>query len=96
MTKPKVDLTVLKRLLAELESTLDTAEAITTDVSSDKVEYIVEMNKATGLAAGLMTEAGLLMGDLQHLISGVGTQGASKSDFLEKLLGGLKGPGNTN
>ena len=95
-TKPKVDLTIVKRLLAELESTLATAEAIDTDVNSDKVEYIVEMNKATGLAAGLMTEAALLMGDLQHAIQGAGVPGSPKSDFLEKLLGGLKGPGNTN
>ena len=54
------------------------------------------MNKATGLAAGIMMEAGLLMGDIQHLISGVTTPSGTKSDFLEKLLGGLKGPGNTN
>jgi hypothetical protein len=94
--KTKVDLAIIKRLLAELESSLATAEAITTDVNADKIEYIVEMNKATGLAAGLMTEAGLLMGDLQHLIQGVSTPGASKSDFLDKLLGGLKGPGNAN
>jgi hypothetical protein len=95
-TKPKVDLTIVKRLLAELESTMATAEAITTDVNADKVEYIVEMNKATGLAAGLMTEAALLMGDLQHAIQGMSAPGTAKTDFLEKLLGGLKGPGNTN
>jgi hypothetical protein len=95
MAKNKVDLTTLKRLVAELEATLNTAEGIQTDVSGDKVEYIVEMNKATGLAAGAMMEAGLLMGDIQHLIQGAGTP-ATKSDFLEKLLGSLKGPGNTN
>lgn len=95
MAKTKVDLTVIKRLLAELESTLATAEGINTDVNADKVEYVVEMNKATGLAAGVMTEAGLLMGDLQHLIQGAGSS-STKADFLEKLLSGLKGPGNTN
>jgi hypothetical protein len=95
-TKPTVDLAIIKRLLAELESTLATADAITTDVNTDKVEYIVEMNKATGLAAGVMTEAALLMSDLQHLIQGVGSPNTSKSDFLDKILSGLKGPGNTN
>lgn len=95
MAKNKVDLDTIKRLMAELEATLSTAENITTDVKADKVEYVVEMNKATGLAAGIMMEAGLLMGDIQQLISGVSTPG-TKSDFLEKLLGGLKGPGNTN
>lgn len=94
MAKSKVDLTVVKRLLAELESTLATAEGINTDVNADKIEYVVEMNKATGLAAGLMTEAGLLMADIQQLIQGAGAP--SKADFLEKLLSGLKGPGNTN
>lgn len=96
MAKNKVDLDTIKRLMAELEATLSIAENITTDVKADKVEYVVEMNKATGLAAGIMMEAGLLMGDIQQLISGVTTPSGTKSDFLEKLLGGLKGPGNTN
>lgn len=95
MAKNKIDLTIVKRLLAELEATLATAEGINTDVNADKVEYVVEMNKATGLAAGVMTEAGLLMGDIQSLIQGAGSS-ATKADFLEKLLGSLKGPGNTN
>jgi hypothetical protein len=95
MAKNKVDLDTIKRLMAELEATLSTAENITTDVKADKVEYIVEMNKATGLAAGVMVEAGLIMGDIQQLIAGTSNPG-TKSDFLEKLLGGLKGPGNTN
>lgn len=95
MAKNKVDLTTLKRLVAELEATLSTAEGIQTDVNADKVEFIVEANKATGLAAGVMMEAGLLMGDIQHLIQGAGAP-ANKSDFLEKLLGTLKGPGSQN
>jgi hypothetical protein len=95
MAKNKVDLTTLKRLVAELEATLNTAEDIQTSVSADKVEFVVEMNKATGLAAGIMMESGLLMGDIQYLIGGAGAP-AAKSDFLEKILGGLKGPGNTN
>jgi len=95
MAKNKVDLTVLKRLVAELESTLSTAEGIQTDVAADKVEFVVEANKATGLAAGIMMEAGLLMGDIQNLLQGASAPSV-KSDFLEKLLGGLKGPGSSN
>lgn len=91
----KIDMDTLKRLVAELESTLSAAENITTDVKADKVEYVVEMNKATGLAAGVMMEAGLLMGDIQQLIQGAGVP-AAKSDFLEKLMNSLKGPGNSN
>lgn len=94
MSKNKVDLDQLKRLVAELESTLSAAENIATDVKADRVEYVVEMNKATGLAAGIMMEAGILMGDVQQLIQGAGTP--SKSDFLEKLMASLKGPGNSN
>lgn len=90
----KIDLDTIKRLMAELESTLSAAENITTDVKADKIEYLVEMNKATGLAAGVMMEAALLMGDIQHLIQGAGAP--PKADFLEKLLGPLKGGGNTN
>jgi hypothetical protein len=96
MSKQKVDLTVLKRLVAELEAILATAEGIKTDVSGDKVEYMVEMNKATGICAGILTESGLLMGDIQSLIQGLSAPGVSKADFLEKILGGLKGPGGTN
>ena len=95
MAKNKVDLTTLKRLVAELEATMSAAEGIQTDVAADKVEFVVEANKATGLAAGIMMEAGLLMGDIQSLIQGVGAP-ASKADFLEKLIGSLKGPGNSN
>jgi hypothetical protein len=95
MTKNKVDLTILKRLVAELESTLNTAEGIQTDVAPDKAEYSVEVNKATGLAAGVMMESALLMGEIQALLQGLSAP-SSKLDFLEKILGGFKGPGNSN
>jgi len=92
----KIDLTVLKRLVSELESELTTAEGIKTDVNADQVEWLITLNKATGLAAGVLTEAGLLMGDIQLLLSGPSAGGASDKDFLNKLLGGFKGPGNAN
>jgi hypothetical protein len=86
----KVDLTLIKRLIGELESTLATAESIKTD-SKDMVEYIVEMQKAAGLASGVMTEAGLLIGDIVSVAHG--TAGPEK-DGLSKLLGSvLKGGG---
>jgi hypothetical protein len=96
MSKSKVDLATLKRLVAELESILATAEGIKTDVNGDKIEYVVEMNKATGICAGILTESGLLMGDIQQMIASLSAPSMSKADFLEKILGGLKGPGNTN
>jgi hypothetical protein len=94
MSKNKIDLDTLKRLVAELESTLSAAENITTDVKADKVEFVVEMSKAAGIAAGIMMEAGGVMGDIQQLVMGVNAP--AKSDLLDKLLGPLKGSGNTN
>lgn len=93
MAKNKVDLTLLKRLVEELESTLAKAEE--QNASGDKTAFIVEGNKATGLAAGVMMEAGMLMGDIQSLLQG-NPSSTVKSDFLDKLLGPLKGPGSTN
>lgn len=96
MTKTKIDLSIIKRLLAELEATVATAEGIDTDINADKIEYIVEMSKASGLAASVMTESAMLMGELQSNIASVAAPGTPKSDFLDKILGGLKGPGSQN
>ena len=95
MSTKKIDLTLLKRLVSELDSALNTAEGIKTDVQANKIEWVIELNKATGLAAGIMTEAGMLAGDIQYLTQG-NPATASKQDLFEKILGGLKGPGNTN
>lgn len=95
MSKQKIDLSIVKRLMAELESIVQHAEDIKTDVSGDKIEYVVEMSKAAGICAGIIGETGMLMGDIQSLVHGASAPSASKADFLEKILG-LKGPGNTN
>jgi len=94
----RVDLTLLKRTVAELETTLIAAEALKPDLtnSGDKVEWTIELNKATGLAAGVLTEAGLLMADIQALIQGLAPSAAAGKDFMEKILGGLKGPTSAN
>jgi hypothetical protein len=92
--KGRVDLSLLKRLVEELDKMVIATEAMA-EAKGDKNEWVLEMSKATGVAAGIMTEAGLLMGDLQSLMQGPST-GASKQDLLDKLLGGLKGPGNAN
>lgn len=94
MSKSKVDLDLLKRLVSELESALSVADGIKTDVGSQKNEYVVEMSKAIGFAAGIMAEAGMLMGDIQHTVQQAGAPPVSP-DF-SKLLNFLKGPGSTN
>ncbi len=95
MANAKIDLSLLKRLVGELESMIAAAEGMSTDVKADKNEWVLELSKATGVAAGIMTEAGLLMGDIQHVIAGTPAS-TPKSDLLEKILGGIKGSGNTN
>ena len=91
-----VDLKLLKKLVGELEASLQVAESIKTSVDVDTAEYIVEMSKAAGLCAGVMSEAGMLIGDLQQATIAVQNGGAApKTDFLNKILGPLKG-GGTN
>ncbi len=94
MAKKVIDLTLIKKLVSELEIALDKAEEIKT-AKGDKLEWIVELSKASGFAASILGEGGLLMGDIQTLIQG-GPQTGAKQDFIEKFLGGLKGPGNAN
>lgn len=93
MSKNKVNLDTLKRLVSELELSLTQAENI---AKAEKLDYIVELSKASGLAAGVLTEAGLLMQDIQHLVTGVNMPPSSKQELLDRLLGGLKMPGSSN
>lgn len=107
---PKVDLTLLKKLVAELERTLtvvdtiraavpttpdifadlDTSVSVSGDTAKSHThDYIIELSKSSGLAACVMQEAGLLVGDIQSLI--LMTQNptpAKGGDILDKLLGG--------
>lgn len=90
----KVNLALLKRLVSELEASVNTADAIKTAVDSGEGkdhEYIVEMSKAAGLAAGVMSESSMLIMDIQSLVQKVQAPTPLKSDFLDKLMGGLKG-----
>jgi len=90
----KIDISLLKKLVGELENHLNVAEGIRKD-EADIQEYIVEMSRAAGLAAGVMSEAALLIGDIHAGVKSV-QQVSAKNDFLDKLLGGLKGPGTSN
>ena len=99
MSKPtealdKVDLDLLKKLVSELEASLTAAEGIKERKDNVK-DYIVELSKAQGLAAGVMKESSLLIMDIQALVSSVQAP-SSKGDLISQLLGPLKGGGNTN
>jgi hypothetical protein len=89
----KVDLTLLKKLIGELEISLATADTIKSGVATtNNHDYIIEMAKAAGLAAGTMQEAALIVSDISVLTAGVQGPAAVKSgDFLDKLLG-IKSP----
>jgi hypothetical protein len=89
----KIDLTLIKKLLGELETSLATAEGIKADApESDVTDYIVELSKAAGLAANVMTEAGLLTGDIAAAIRSCQANPSGK-DPLATILGALKGGG---
>lgn len=88
----KVDLTLLKKMVGELESSLATADGIVDNKTEENVyDYVIEMSKCTGLAAGIMQEATMLMGDIQSAIR-LNTSPAGKEEHpLASILGALKG-----
>lgn len=89
----KIDLTVLKQLVGELENSLTTADSIKADSASKLSDFIVEMSKAAGLAMGIMQESSALVMDVQASIQM--SQGpAPKEDGLKSLMNLLKGGGN--
>lgn len=96
MTKQNIDLTLLKRLLAELDASVQILSSISTDVPSNKTEIMVEGAKAAGLAAGLMQESAAIMGDVYTFLDGGAAASPIKNDFLDKIMGSFKGPGSTN
>lgn len=88
----KVDLTLLKKFVGELESGLQVADGIRTS-EGDMAEYLVELAKANGIAAAVMQEAAMLVGDIQNQMMKIQNPTSSKNDFIEKLLGSAKGGG---
>jgi hypothetical protein len=95
MTKDKVDLGLVKKLIGELEAALSLADGIS---ETDRNTYFVEMSKSVGLAAGLMQEASLLIIDIYAVANANQPDNAQKVDLLNNPLFGLKGGGfgNTN
>lgn len=95
MTKDKVDLTLVKKLIGELEISINIAEKV---AESDKDTYFIEMSKSAGLAAGVMQEASLLIIDI-YAVANSNQPSTQKAEFLNNpLFGTIKGGGfgNTN
>jgi len=91
-----IDLSVLTRMVSEVQASVTKAEAMSFETDANKIEWLVELNKATGLLTGVLTEAAMLTGELQQLVRGGKASSIKKADFMEDFLGGLKGPGNAN
>lgn len=89
----KVDLSLLKQLVGELESFLATADGIKSDTETSNNEYVVEMFKAAGLAAGIMQESSMLVMDIQMAVRSSQGPASKGGDPLDKILGVLKGGG---
>jgi len=86
--KNKVDLTLLKKLVIELEASLTTAEGV---VETDHNGYFVEMSKGAGLAAGVMQEASMLIMDIYGVVQSKQGGVSVKESFFGDLLGKFKG-----
>jgi hypothetical protein len=100
MSKKIINLSLMKKLIVELESTMTEADRLREQVETHKpsinedtkVECLIALNKALGLTAGILTEAGMLMGDLQHQMHGAAGASA-KTDIMDQILGSLGGVG---
>ncbi len=85
MSTGKVDLTLLKRLVGELEAHLQKAESIKQSGNKVGEEYVVEMSRAVGMTSGIMQEATLLISDI-HTVIRNSQAPASGEDLLTKLF----------
>lgn len=67
----KVDLTLAKQLLGELELALELADGLRSASDFNKNDYTVEMSKALGLVTGLLTESSMLIADITKITTDV-------------------------
>lgn len=99
MTKPlhKINLTLLKRLVSELEVILLNADNIITNTIPNSIEWIVEMNKALGLTSGVMQESMMLVGDIQATMQdAAGGLSPHQKDVVNNLFSKMKGSSGIN
>lgn len=86
----KVNLSLLKKFVIELEESLKIADAIKASEASSKVEdYVVEMSKAIGLASGAAAEASMLVKDIQTCVAAQSLVAAADAEIAAEL--GTKG-----
>lgn len=84
-TNQIVDLSLLLRLVSELEKIVGNAANIHNS-DADSQEYLIEISKAIGLCSSLSQEAILLVGDMAHLFSKKNASANTESNELENIL----------
>ena len=90
----KVSLELLKKFVTELETQMKVSETILSEKKEGTVnDYVIEMSKAMGLAAGIAKEATLLVADCRAAIKVNASPSNAASDDLADLLGALGGGG---
>lgn len=92
MNNKEVSLVLLKQLVSELESALETAKKAKGPTEAEANQHVIEMAKASGIAAGIANEATMLILDIQA-VAHASQAPMPKSELLNKLLG-LKGGTN--
>lgn len=95
MTTAKVDFTIIKRLVSELEATTIKAEEMK-EAGGSQVDFIIEMSKATGLASQISAEGVYLISDIQKIMVGKPEDLLGVKDIFSKAAKGLGGLGGTN
>lgn len=90
MAKTKVELKLLKDLVKELEESLAAADRITDATEVDNDKFVVEMSKASGLAAGIMQESSMLVMDCYGAIR-LSQGPVTKDDGLKDIMSLIKG-----
>lgn len=87
----KLDLTVLKTFVAEVEKASEAAHG-KFDEKSDAIqtEYLVELAKMAGLLVSVVQEANLLVGDIQRTIKTNSSPKPSQAE-IQKMMSKLYG-----
>lgn len=90
---PKIELTLLKKLVGELEIAINAAQELPVDEKEQVHHFISELSKASGLAAGVAQEATALVKDM-YQVSAMSQKPAPAmggQDFLAELFGDALG-----
>jgi len=86
---PKIELTLLKKLVGELETALTATQELPLDEKDQVFHFITELSKATGLASGIAQEATALIKDMYQVsaMSQKPAMPAAGADYLAELFG---------